>query len=298
MISSFRKQGTIAAGFSKAHTYKTLAIDLTSSGVKIITLNRPKKKNAFNYEMYAELGSALKQGGEEPNVRVVLLTGAGDFYSSGNDLGNFSRVAHPKHVARIAKNVLQEFVDAFIQFPKPLVCAVNGPAIGIAVTTLGLCDHVLASERSTYNTPFASLGQSPEGCSSYTFPKVMGEDVANQILWEGKILTAEDAKHVGLVHSLHTPDTLQQVATAYCERIANLAVESDEYQTFLSNRHREVEKLREVNAIECNILEKKWISKKCFSALADFLDSRNMSVQANILRFANLTGPLWGQPKE
>ena len=68
----------------------------------------------------------------------------------------------------------RSFVEAFINFPKPLVCAVNGPALGITVTTMALADLVYAADNATFHTPFMTLGQSPEGCSSYTFPRIMG----------------------------------------------------------------------------------------------------------------------------
>ena len=70
--------------------------------------------------------------------------------------------------------VTRKFVGSFIDFPKPLIAAINGPAVGISVTVLGLFDIVYATDRATFHTPFMELGQSPEGCSSFTFPRIMG----------------------------------------------------------------------------------------------------------------------------
>ena len=261
----------------------TLKIDKSKKGLVTVTLNRPNKKNAFNVKMYLELQEALNAAGKDDSCRVLLLTGEGDFYSSGNDLSNFSRLMHPLKLAADSRELLRKFVESFILFPKPLVCAVNGPAIGIAVTTLGLCDRVFASSNASFRTPFADLAQAPEGCSSYLFPLIMGEKLANEVLWEGKKLSATEALSSGLVHNVQNPESLLPAAVSYCEELLSLPSNSIQLQRNII-RENLVEKLISVNIEECNILEKKWISKPCFNALAKFLESRNMRMQAAILR--------------
>lgn len=94
---------------------------------------------------------------------------------------------------------MERFVDALIDIEKPLIAVVNGHAIGILVTTLGLCDLVIASNDATFQTPFSSTAQSPEGCSSYTFPKLMGTSVASLMLLFNHKLTAQEALAHGLI---------------------------------------------------------------------------------------------------
>uniref|UniRef100_A0A8R1ERW8 Uncharacterized protein n=1 Tax=Caenorhabditis japonica TaxID=281687 RepID=A0A8R1ERW8_CAEJA len=107
---------------------------------------------------------------------------------------------------------------AYIRHEKPLIGLVNGPAVGIAVTVLGLFDYVIASDRATFHTPFAPLGQSPEGCSSYTFPLLMGPLKASELLLFCKKISAETAKSYGLVNEVvplqefhaHTQKTIEE----------------------------------------------------------------------------------------
>ena len=128
-------------------------------GLAKITLNKPKKKNAFSKVMYNELDKALRRLSKEEDVKLIMLTGSGDYYSSGNDLSNFSEIMHPLTIAKQSREICYSFVDSFISCNKPIVVAVNGPAFGIAVTTLGLTDKVFASCAATFKTPFAELGQ-------------------------------------------------------------------------------------------------------------------------------------------
>jgi peroxisomal 3,2-trans-enoyl-CoA isomerase len=97
---------------------------------------------------------------------------------------------------------------------------VNGPAIGIAATTLGLCDRVYASDKAYFKTPFAELAQSPEGCSSYTFPSIMGEAVAHKVLWESRQLSAREAADIKFVYKVGSAGEIEVEAMAYCKTLA------------------------------------------------------------------------------
>ncbi len=288
-------------------------IECDEHGVTKLIINRPAKKNAITESMYKLIQKSLKEVSDDKRTKVCLIIGKGDFYSAGNDLSNFNKFMHPLTMAHQAKLLLEGFVDAFITFKKPLVVAVNGPAIGIAVTTLGLCDKVFASDTAYFKTPFAELGQAPEGCSSFMFPRIMGEHMSNEVLWHGKVLDANEAMACGLVHQVSAKESLEADAVAYCRELAALPAGSPQLVREII-RDDLVAKLRVVNCAECEVLERKWVSKECFQALAKFLESRNMKMAAMFLRSVhhqtfcsmvstrfcrgvNATGFLWGQPE-
>ena len=107
--SMHMKTKNLADVIDKGSRQPNLLIDVSSSGVMKIVINRPKKKNAFSLKMYDELGEILHEGGLNPEIKVALLTGSGDFYSSGNDLSNFSQIGHPLKLAK----KLQFFITFF-----------------------------------------------------------------------------------------------------------------------------------------------------------------------------------------
>eukprot|EP00123_Amoebidium_parasiticum_P008740 comp18994_c0_seq1/m.21340 comp18994_c0_seq1/g.21340 ORF comp18994_c0_seq1/g.21340 comp18994_c0_seq1/m.21340 type:complete len:316 (-) comp18994_c0_seq1:681-1628(-) len=260
--------------------FKTLLYSVSPQGVATITLNRPKRMNAFNLHMYEELGAALNRAGSDPKVKVALLSGAGKFYSSGNDLSNFSQLIHPRKLAEASRDVLFKFVNSFIDFPRPLVAAVNGPALGIAVTTLGLCDEVYSIKSATYNTPFKKLGQAPEGCSSFMFPRIMGEENARRVLDDGYQFSADEGKTYGFIKEVfNTQEELQSFAQKRCLEIA-----SQPETCKVRPLHQEVglkEKLRAVNWEECVVLQEKWVSWECFHAIAEFLETKKTASGGN-----------------
>ena len=112
-----------------AGIFRTITVKIDGA-VAFLTLDRPKKKNAFSKLMYKELEKAIRTASKNEAIKVIMLTGNGDYYSSGNDLSNFSEMKHPLTIAKEAREVLFSFVDSFITCQKPIVVAVNGPAIG------------------------------------------------------------------------------------------------------------------------------------------------------------------------
>lgn len=109
--------------------YRSIKVALDSK-VAIITLDRPRKKNAFSKLMYREVERAIRSASANTEITVIMLIGVGDYYSSGNDLSNFSELKHPLTMAKEAREVLFSFVDSFVTCQKPIIVAVNGPAIG------------------------------------------------------------------------------------------------------------------------------------------------------------------------
>lgn len=254
-------------------TYETLQVT-TEEGITTIRLNRPSKKNAITTEMYSEIIAAMNQAAKDDSV-LTVFTGAGDFYCSGNDLSNFTKVPEGgvEEMAKRAGELLRGYVKAYIDYPKPLVAVVNGPAVGIAVTVLGLFDLVYATDRATFHTPFSQLGQSAEGCSSYTFPKIMGPAKASEMLLFNKKLTAAQACEVRLVTEVFPDSSFQTEVWTRLKAYAKLPPNSLSLSKQLI-RSVEKERLHAVNDAEVKLLTERWTSDECFNAIMNFFQAK------------------------
>jgi enoyl-CoA hydratase/carnithine racemase len=174
-----------------------LESSLSESGILTLTFNRPEKKNAFNQALYEGLVGALDEARDRGEVRVVLLRGAGGAFTSGNDLSDFMNDP-PKD----EDHVILQFLLRLVDFEKPLVAAVEGPAIGIGTTLLLHCDLVYASPSAKFALPFVKLGLVPEGGSSLLLPRLAGSVKAAELLLLAESFDADTALGMGLVNEV------------------------------------------------------------------------------------------------
>ncbi len=163
----------------------------------VISFNRPEKMNAITRAMYADLANNLNEAAGDFSIRCVLLTSEGDHFTSGNDIGDFMSNPPTESDSDVAR-----FLGALLDFPKPLLAAVKGNAIGVGTTMLLHCDVVVASPQAKFSMPFTSLGLVPEAGSSMLFPNLVGYQRAAKIFMTGESFTAEDAKEMGLVATI------------------------------------------------------------------------------------------------
>uniref|UniRef100_A0A8C4QPI8 Enoyl-CoA delta isomerase 2 n=1 Tax=Eptatretus burgeri TaxID=7764 RepID=A0A8C4QPI8_EPTBU len=252
--------------------YETLVLT-KQNNMTTIRLNRPSRKNAINLQMYHDIIRALGEAKEDDSI-LVVFTGTGDYYSSGNDLENFNiQLDQMETVAQESSLLLKKFVATFIDFPKPLIGMINGPAVGISVTILGLFDLVYAVDSATFHTPFTKLGQSPEGCSSYTFPKIMGIPKGSELLLFNKKISAREAYNLNLVTEVFPTNTFEHEAWHRLQKYATLPNKALHLSRQLI-RQLERETLHKTNEAECQLLKELWLSPDCASAIATFFQHK------------------------
>ena len=165
-----------------------------------IRFNRPEKKNALNLAMYSALTLALEQADRDSAIRVILLAGSEECFTSGNDLGDFLN-----EPLGAESNPILQFINAISRARKPIVAAVQGSAVGVGVTMLLHCDLVYASESALFQMPFVNLGLCPEAGSTLLLPRMMGHQKAAELFLLGETFTADQACTYGIVNGVY-PD--------------------------------------------------------------------------------------------
>jgi enoyl-CoA hydratase/carnithine racemase len=193
--------------------------------VRTLTLNRPEVLNAFNEELYEATAVALREAAADPDVAVVLLTGAGRAFSAGNDLKEMQRrITDPEFNAQGSH--FTAMIEALADLPKPLICAVNGVGVGIGATVLGYADLVFMSSTARLKTPFTSLGVAPEAASSYLLPQLIGRQNAAWLLMSSEWVDAAEAHQMGLAWKVCEPDDLLAQAGRHAEILASRPISS------------------------------------------------------------------------
>ena len=184
-------------------------------GVLSVALDRPSKKNALNRDMYCALTEALVTAQQDPSIRVVVLSGSGGDFTAGNDLGDFLNfLESPETFPALT------FVRTLALFPKPIVAAVTGAAIGIGTSMLFHCDLVFASSDAIFSMPFINLGLVPEAGVSLLAPMRLGRARATQALLLGEAFSAQQALEMGLVNAVTSPGGVKEMAIEASSRLA------------------------------------------------------------------------------
>jgi enoyl-CoA hydratase/carnithine racemase len=191
-------------------------------GVRLLTLDRPDAKNAFNYALYSAMREALDEAAADDSVTVCVVTGAGDIFSGGQDLKALTNLKeHPEETQGF-----DPFARSLAAFDKPLIAAVNGAAVGVGTTMLLHCDLVLASDLARFKLPFVSLGFVPEAGSSLLLPAAIGPQAAAYHLLTGDWITAEQAVARGLAWTQCAPEDLLEETLGLARRIAEAPLEA------------------------------------------------------------------------
>ncbi|MCA3756867.1 MAG: crotonase/enoyl-CoA hydratase family protein [Phenylobacterium sp.] len=210
--------------------FETIRLEV-EDGIATLTLNRPDKLNAFNTQMMQEMIAAFDQTDADDSVRVVIVTGAGRAFCAGADLSagaatfDYSTRGGQDKEARTVEGVQRDggglLTLRIYDSVKPVIAAVNGPAVGVGVTMQLAMDIRMASTDARYGFVFSRRGINPEACSSWFLPRLVGIQTALEWCYSGRVFPAQEAHEKGLVRSMHAPEDLLPAARALAREIAD-----------------------------------------------------------------------------
>ena len=187
----------------------------TEEGVRTVSFNRLERKNSITAAMYAALAEAVNSAVDDAAVRVLVFQGHETVFSAGNDIGDFLNAPPADPDAPVWR-----FMRALAAFPKPVLAAVSGPAVGIGTTMLFHCDLVFAGDNAAFSMPFVNLGLCPEFASSLLVPQMFGYHRAAEALLLGEPFMAEAALEAGLVNRVLPPTEANGYAQAQARKLA------------------------------------------------------------------------------
>jgi len=191
--------------------------------VRVLVLNRPGALNAFDDALYDAVRDALLDAAEDPAIACVVVTGTGRAFSAGQDLGQLANRPIPDDRAR---HGFQPFIETVEAFPKPLLAAVNGLAVGIGLTMLPHCDVVFAAEGARLRAPFVRLGLTVEAGNSFLLAQRVGWQAAAHLLFTADWIDARQAVEIGLVWKTCAPESLLDEVLATAARISEMPTAS------------------------------------------------------------------------
>jgi 2-(1,2-epoxy-1,2-dihydrophenyl)acetyl-CoA isomerase len=195
--------------------------------VSLITLNRPDKLNAFNNDMVLETRDAILGADADPDVRAIVITGAGNMFSAGGDMAEFKAFREESkrkgyQVSPIDQHMLERFALSMGQLSKPIIAAINGAAVGLGLTIPLACDIRIASEKAKLGAVFLRVGLNPEFGSTFNLTRIVGFAKASELLFTAKMVDAQEALAIGLVNQVAPHEELLPAAMEMARVIASM----------------------------------------------------------------------------
>lgn len=172
-----------------------------------IVLNRPEKRNAISKDMYQAMGDTIAQAESDGAVRAIFLCGTDDCFTAGNDLHDFVAAAEGRRTSQASA-----FLTNIRNAQKPIVAAVNGPAVGIGTTMLLHCDLIYAGQSAEFHLPFVNLGLCPEAACSFLLPRLVGYQKAAELLFLGEPFSAQKAFDFGIINGVYEDNQVVEMA--------------------------------------------------------------------------------------
>lgn len=194
--------------------------------VAVITLNRPDRLNAWSPDLHEGYFTSLDRAADDPDVRVIVVTGAGRGWCAGADMDVLQGIGDAGGFGESsdapAERKTWNHTHA-MTLPKPVIAAINGACAGLGFVHALACDIRFAAEGAKFTAAFSRRGLIAEHGSSWTLPRLVGQSVALDIMLSGRIFLAEEAKELGIVNRLCSPDTLMEQTLAYAQDLATNA---------------------------------------------------------------------------
>lgn len=205
--------------------YENLIVEERGEGLLIVVLNRPGSLNAFTREMLGELRDVFLDAGSRSSCRAVLLTGQGRAFCAGADLKGFaSDLASPPdaHLDYKTPTLLHEMLAVMMRLPRPILAAVNGPAVGAGFPLAAAADLIVAAESAYFALGYLQIGLSPDGGSTFRLPRTLGAHKTFELLALGERLPAAEARTLGLVARVFPDETFRHDAEEMALRLCRL----------------------------------------------------------------------------
>lgn len=188
--------------------------------IRTVTMNRPEDMNAANSEMLFALTDLCRLLSEDPDVRVVILTGAGSAFSAGGDFQHLARTAYELEYAETTMNNARQFIRAMVELPIPVIAAVNGPAVGFGATLASLCDLVLVSDKAYFAEPHINVGLVVGDGIAVTWPLYMSMLKAKEFIFTGQRIQPQQAVDCGLANRVVSHQQLMSESLLLAEQMA------------------------------------------------------------------------------